>query len=367
MLQLLQDFRHGLRVLRHTPGFTAVAIVVLALGIGANTAVFALVHALLLQPRPGRIDQLVAVFSRDRNKPDQYRDFSYPAYVDLRERGDVFDSLMAHTFSTVGITEGDTTRQTFAAIVSANYFSTLGVSLARGRMFTPDEERPSSASRVTIASYAVWRRTGFDPSFVGRTIRASGADYTVVGIAPRGFSGTMTLVSPEWWFPLGSYDAIVNEMFKQRATGLTDRGNYPLNLAAALRPGVTAAAAAPVLDAFGKRLSDEYPGTDKNQTFLLGPVPHMSVSSQPESGNPIAGVSVLLTVMAALVLVVACLNLANMLLARGAARRREIAIRQALGSGRLRIVQQLIVEGLALSAVGAVVGLAFGAWTSGAL
>src|SRR5262245_23517390 len=210
MLQLLQDFRHGLRVLRHTPGFTAVAIVVLALGIGANTAVFALVHALLLQPRPGRIDQLVAVFSRDRHKPDHYRDFSYPAYVDLRERGDVFESLMAHTFSTVGFTEGDATRQTFAAIVSHNYFSTLGIAMAAGRTFTAEEERPGSSARVAIASYAVWRRSGFDPALVGKTVRASGADYTVVGVAPRGFAGTMTLVSPEWWFPLGSYDAIVN-------------------------------------------------------------------------------------------------------------------------------------------------------------
>ena len=155
---------------------------------------------------------------------------------------------MAHTFSTVGITEGDVTRQTFAAIVSANYFSTLGVTVAAGRTFTLDEERPGANARVAIASYAAWRRANFDPAFVGRTLRASGADYTIVGIAPRGFAGTMTLVSPEWWFPLGCYDTIVNEMFKTRTTGLTDRGNYPINLAAALAPGVTQASAESVLD-----------------------------------------------------------------------------------------------------------------------
>jgi hypothetical protein len=132
----MSDLRYGLRLFRRTPGFTAAAVLILALGIGANAAVFSVVNALVLQPRPGRIDQLVGVFSRDRVKPDRYRDFSYPAYVDLRERGDVFESVMAHTFSTVGIGDGDSTKQTFAAVVSSNYFETLGVPLAAGRAFT---------------------------------------------------------------------------------------------------------------------------------------------------------------------------------------------------------------------------------------
>src|SRR5262249_3195261 len=133
MNSLAQDLRHAVRLLRRTPGFTVVAILVLALGIGVNTAVFSVVNVLVLQSRPARIDQLLGVFSRDRTKPDQYRDLSYGAYVDLRERGDVFESLTALTFSTVGITEGEATRQTFASIVSSNYFSTLGVRLAAGR------------------------------------------------------------------------------------------------------------------------------------------------------------------------------------------------------------------------------------------
>jgi predicted permease len=363
---VFQDLRHGVRLLRRTPGFTFVAILILALGIGVNTAVFSLVNTLMLQPRPGRIDQLFAVFTKDRTIAKGYRDFSYPAYLDLRGRADIFDSLMAHTFSTVGITDGDVTRQTFAAIVSSNYFSTLGVPVAAGRAFTPVEERPGANARVAIASYAVWRRAGLDPSFIGRMVRVNGSDYMIVGVTARGFAGTMALLSPEWWFPLGSYDTIVNEMFKQRATGLTDRGNYPLNLAAALREGVSRASAESMLDAFGQRLSDEYPATDKNQIFTLGPLPHMSISSQPETGNPVAAIALLLTLMAVLVLVVGSLNLANMLLARGAARRREIAIRQALGSGRWRVVQQLLLEGLLLSLGGGVVGLMIGAWTSGA-
>jgi predicted permease len=367
MSKMISDVRHAVRLLRRAPGFTCVAILILALGIGVNTAAFSLVNTLLLHPRPGRIEELFAVFTKDRTKPDGYRDFSYPSYVDLRGRTDIFDGVMAHTFSTVGITDGDVTRQTFAAIVSSNYFSTLGVPVALGRAFTDDEERPGANLRVAIASYAVWRRAGLDPSFLGRTVRVNGSDYTIVGITPREFGGTMTLLSPEWWFPLGSYDTIVNEMFKQRATGLTDRGNFPLNLVAALRPGVSRSAADAMLDAFSQRLGDAYPATDKNQIVTLGTLPRMSVSSRPDSGNPVATISVLLTLTAGLVLVVGSLNLANLLLARGAARRREIAIRQALGSGRWRVVRQLVLEGLLLSLAGGVVGLVIGAWTSGAL
>jgi len=149
---LFQDIRHSVRLLRRTPGFTAVAVLVLALGIGANTAVFSLVNALVLQPRPGRIDTLVNVYSRDRIKPAQYRDFSYGAYTDLRDRSGVFESLMAHTFSLVGIGDGAATKQSFAAVVSASYFTTLGVPLAAGRPFTAEEERPGSRTAVAIAS-----------------------------------------------------------------------------------------------------------------------------------------------------------------------------------------------------------------------
>ena len=200
---MLQDFRYSLRLLRKTPGFTAVAILVLALGIGANTAVFSLVDTLLLHPRLGRIDSLVAVFNRDRVKASEFSDFSYPAYVDLRDRSGVFDSLLAHSFTTVGIRDGELTRQAFATIVSSNYFETLGVGLAAGRTFTADEERPGAGATVAIASYAVWRRQNFDPRFLGSTVRINGADFTVVGVTPKGFGGLFAFISPQWFLPIG--------------------------------------------------------------------------------------------------------------------------------------------------------------------
>jgi predicted permease len=364
---VLQDFRQSLRLLRRAPGFTAVAIGVLALGIGVNAAIFSVVNTLVLQPRPGRVDRVVAVYSRDRVKADTYRDFSYPAYVDLRDRSGVFDELLAHTFSTVGIREGDTTTQTFATIVSSNYFSTLGVRLAAGRTFTADEERPGSRAAVAIASYSVWRRHGLARDFVGSTVRANGRTFTVIGVAPRGFGGTMTLVSPQWYFPLGSYDIVVNEMFKQRATGLTDRGNYALNIAGAIKTGVSPPAAESALNAVAAQMARDFPATDKDQSLSVAPMSRLGVSSRPDTDTGSATLSALLTLMAVLVLLVACLNLANLLLARGAARRREIAIRQALGSARSRIVRQLIVEGFTLSLTGATAGVVIGLWTTRAL
>src|SRR6185436_12193420 len=341
MSQLLSDFRHSLRLLAAAPGFATVAVLILGLGIGANTAVFSVVNTLALQPRPGRIDSLAAVFNRDRDRPDSFRDFSYPLYRDLRERHDIFDSLLAHTFSLVGIGDGEAMKRAFVEVVSANYFSTMGVHLAAGREFSAAEERPGTNAPVAIASYNAWRQSGYDPSLVGSPVRVNGTEFTIIGIAPRGFAGTMAMVAPQWWFPLGSYDIIMNKMFRQSAAAFEDRANHALNLTGALRPGLTRQAAEKALDSVGEQIGAEYPATDRNRSFVLTGVPRLGVRSspQPSEAATIDLAAALLALMAALVLVVACLNLANLLLARGAARRREIAIRQALGGGRARIVQ----------------------------
>ena len=154
MRQLFQDLRFGLRTLGKTPGFTTVAVLVLALGIGANSAMFSLVNALLIKPLAGKTDELVGLYSHDRTKPDRYRAFSYPNYADIRDQtADVFDGLMAHTFAMVGVPAGDTTRRSFVAVVSSNYFATLGAPLAAGRTFTADEERPGARLPVVVVGY----------------------------------------------------------------------------------------------------------------------------------------------------------------------------------------------------------------------
>ena len=367
MSSILQDFRYSLRLLRRTPGFTAVAVIVLALGIGANTAVFSLVNAVLLKPMPGRVGEAVGVFGKNRAKPDSYFAFSYPAYTDLRDGNDVFDGLLAHGLSLVGIREGDVTRRTFAEVVSSNYFTTLGVPLAAGRAFSADEERPGSAAPVAVASDDLWRRYGREPGFLGRTVVVNARPFTIIGIAPRGFTGTMALASPDLWFPLGAYDQIVSELFRSPGTGIADRASEGLVLVGHLKPGVSIALAQTRLDQIARRLEQQYPADNKDRAFTVTPLPRLGTSTSPRSSDPAAGVSALLLTMSGLVLVVACLNLTNLMLARGSARRKEIAVRLALGGGRARIVRQLLIEGLTLSLLGAAVGVLIAWWTTGLL
>lgn len=360
------DFRHGLRLLRRAPGFTVVAALILALPIAASTVVFSVVNTVLLQRRPGRIDRLVSIFSRDREHPDSYRDFSYPLYEDLRDRAMIFESVMAHTVALVGIREGDTTKRAFAEIVSSNYFSTLGLRLVAGRSFSPDEERPGTNALVVIASYSAWQRAGLDPRFIGSEVRVNGTPFTVVGIAPKGLR-TTTLLAPDWWFPLGTYGRLINEWFQDGPKDLNNRANHTLFIAGALRPGLTRVTAEKALDTLALRLDHDYPMTDGHRSFVLTDVPRINLGSRPQSEARVTFIASLLLCMAALVLVIACLNLANLMLARGAVRRREMGIRQALGGGRRRILRQLLVEGLTLAMVGAAVGLVLSLWAHAAL
>lgn len=361
MRQFLRDLRFGARSLSKTPGFTGVAVVVLALGIGANSAMFTLVNALLLRPLAGKADELVGLYSHDRTKPDSsFRGFSYPNYADIRASNDVFDALMAHTFAMVGVPAGDTTRQTFVEVVSANYFDALGAPLAAGRTFTPQEELPSSRIPVVVVNHA-------HADLLGKTIKINAIDFTVIGVAPQKFTGTMALVSPEMWLPLGMFDVVVNDMFKNNGKGLADRTNPGLILAGRLKTGVTVAGAGPRLDVLSRQLERAYPAENKAQLLTVSPLPRLTASTSPMTDKGLNGAAALLMGLAGVVLLIACLNIANMLLARGAARRKEIAIRLAVGGGRSRIIRQLLTEGLLLALAGAAGGLLLASWTTGAL
>ena len=348
-------------MLAKTPGFTTVAILVLAVGIGANSAMFTLVNALLIRPLAGRADELVGLYSHDRTKPESsYRGFAYANYVDIRDGNDVFESLMAHTFAMVGVPQGDTTRQTFIEVVSANYFDALGAPLAAGRAFTPDEERPSARIPVVIVNHQ-------RAELLGKTIKVNAMDFTVVGVAPRNFTGTMALISPEMWLPLGMFDVVVNDIFKNSGSGLADRKNQSLVLAGRLKPGLTVTTAGPRLEVLSRQLERAYPAENTEQLLTVNPLPRLGTSTSPSSDAGPAGAAAFLMALSAVVLLIACLNIANMLLARGAARRKEIAIRLAVGGGRGRIVRQLLTEGLLLALAGAAGGLLLASWATGAL
>jgi len=266
----------------------------------------------------------------------------------------------------VGLTEGDTTRRLFADLVSSNYFDTMGVRLFRGRVFTAEEERPGSAMPVVIVSYSFWKRHGADTAILGRTLRLNGRLFTVVGITPEGFTGTTTLVSAELYVPLGVYEAMVND-FDNHGRSLASRDNHALIAVGRLRSGVTLAAADAQLAGVAAAMQKAWPVENKDQTLLVRPLARLNVSTQPSSDDGLAVPAILLLSMAAVVLLIASLNVANMMLARGAARRKEIAIRLALGGGRRDIVQQLLAESLMLALMGGVAGLFIAWWSTGVL
>src|SRR5262249_42784960 len=187
-----------------------------------------------------------------------YRAFSYPNFADLRTNNDVFEGVMAHTFSMVGMPAGDTTRQTFVEVVSSNYFTTLGVTLAAGREFSADEERPGARIPVVIV-----RNDRAD--LMGKTVRINSIDFSVVGVAPRGFTGTMALVSPEMWLPLGMFDVVVTDIFKGSGASLSDRANTPLVVAGRLKPGMTMARAGAQLEVLSRSMASAYPAENKDQ------------------------------------------------------------------------------------------------------
>ena len=368
---LARDVRFAFRTLAKSPGFTAVAVLTLSLGIGANTAIFSVVHDFIFSPRPYPHEaQVVQLYTQDKRHPSNFRSFSYPTYTDVREESAVsavFSGVLAHNMAMVSIGEGETSRRTFVALVSSNYFRTLEVPLLRGRAFLPEEETPGSAAPVVIASNVYWKKTGFDPQLVGKAIRVNERSFTVVGITPEDFTGTMMIFGPELYFPLGDYDLLTNDFEAQAKRTLERRDGYALLLVGRLKPGVTAVAAGAALQSVATNLERALPVEQKDQTFVIRPLPRLDTGTSPTDESGLTVIGLMLFALAAVVLFVACLNLASVLLARGLARRKEIAIRLALGGGRGRIIRQLLTEGLVLSLAGGAGGFLIGLLSSGLL
>ena len=315
-------------------------------------------HAALPPPHYANANEVVQVFSQDKKNPKTFRGFSYPTYLDIREQNTVFSGVMAHNLAMVGLGDKGNTRRAFTAVTSANYFSVMGVMPSQGRTFRAEEETPGRNAQVAIVSYNYWKREGLNSAMLGSTITIDSRPFTVIGIMPEGFTGTAQIFAPELWLPLGVYDQVANDFETGNKGRLDDRNGRKLMLVGRLKPGMTAAAATPALKALAANLEQAYPVEQKDQTFMVDALSRFSLSTSPSSGNKIKRLAPLLFGMSGIVLLVACLNLANMLLARGSARRKEIAIRLALGGSRWRIVRQLLIEGFVLALAGGICRIA---------
>ena len=363
---MIQDLKFALRQLLKSPGFTGVAVLTLALAIGVNSAMFALVHGVVLRPMiPLKPQEVVNVFTARQNASHDYRPFSYNEYRELRENGrDVFADVAALEFAVAGIGRDHEMHRSFAFLTSENFFSLVGAKPFRGRFYNAEECRPNANVPVVVASYAFWKRMGGGSDFVGSTLRINGQPYTVLGITPDGFSGVSALVAPDIWLPLGIHAQLGSAFAdSENLHDLAEPKNYALNLTARLQPGLTIETAKSRLPVLAKRLTTiQPPDAEGSRELQIQTPSRFSISTTPQDDGPVTLIGTLLMAMAGAVLLIASLNLANMLLARGTARTKEIALRLALGASRWRIVRQLLCEGLLLAILGGVVGLIISVW-----
>ncbi len=358
MDSLIKDIRYAVRGLIKRPGFVAIAVITLALGIGANTAIFSLVNTVLLRSlpveRPGEIVS-VAV----RAKGDSMSAFSYPNYKDFRDRNEVLSGLLVYRFAPLSLSRGGVNERIWGYEVSGNYFDVLNVKAIHGRTFLPEEDKTKLSHPVIVVSYDCWqRRFGGDASLVGKDVLINNHQFKVIGIAPEGFKGTEFVYSPDLWLT-----ASMMEWAEPGATWIDNRNAKNFFAIGRLKSGVDARQAEASLNLLSQQLAREYPDSNEGQTIKVEPPGFIL----PDLRGAVVSFTWVMMAAVGLVLLVTCTNLAGLMLARAADRRKEIAIRLAMGANRLRLIRQLLTESILLSFIGGVAGLLLALWIVRAL
>jgi putative ABC transport system permease protein len=362
VMELLRDLRYAVRMMLRAPVITAVALVSLAVGIGANTTIFSMINAVFLRGLPvADPERLVVLYGTDSRQGQQgnFMPISRLNYLDFRDRNEVFSDLVDVAFSGASLTRpGGEAEQVGIQMVSGSYFQTLGVKPAAGRFFLPQEDEVPARDPVAVLSYQTFQQNfGADPAVVGSTVGLNGHPFTVIGVAPRGFTGTFTFGNPDLWVPIMMYPSL---MPANLLDNFLDRRALFTFVFGRLKPGVSVSQAEASLQVIGRSLAAEYP--DDNGTRNVGLLPLNQASIPPAQRDNFVRAGAMLMALVGLVLLIACANVANLLLGRAMARRKEIAIRLSIGASRSRLIRQLIAESLLLGLMAAALGLALAYW-----
>lgn len=360
MTSLIQDIRYALRILTKSPAFAVIAILTLALGIGANTTIFSVVDSILLRPLPVKDPGQITVLARQQKNEIMSQFLSYPEYQALRQQGlSAFSDMLAYRGGLDGLSVNGHADHILTSFVTGNYFTMLGVKPFLGRLILPSEGQTVGADPVIVLGYDYWRtHFGSDPNVVGEGVSIDGHAFTIVGVAPESFHGLNSIVSMQAYLPMGmtTVEGDVKDDF------MADWNARSFIVFGRLKPGVSLEQAQTTLNVIAQRIAEEHPQDEKD--LALSVFPELLARPVPLPHNPILAVSALFLGLSALVLLLACFNVGNLLLVRATVRQREMAIRAALGGTRSRLVRQLLTESLILAFLGGGAGILIGEWGS---